>query len=209
VETFPSAAAPGQTIQVHLGSFKGNPDNLRVMVGDQPGRIVQRHQNMLEVMVPSVAGDSVTLSVFDGEKQVAQSSFSIAASQSLRLLLSVRDGGVRLLRAVPSNHRPTHLAETKRTRLSFDIVDSQNVVVYTGSIPHPRTRPPERFVLSDTSTGSAGLVEAPDSAIISIFIPMPQDSARVDFYKAGPHLDLRSNADRARRSRLNQITVTP
>jgi hypothetical protein len=209
VETFPSAAAPGQTIQVHLGSFKGNPDNLRVMVGDQPGRIVQRHQNMLEVVLPSVKEDSVTLAVFDDNRQLAQSSFYMLAPASLRLLLWVSNDSVRLIRALASNHAPTGLAATQRTRLSFDVITNQNIVVYSGSIPHPKTRPPERFAQSDTVSATGGLTDLPDSAVVSIFIPMPQDSVRIDFYEAGPGLNLLTNADRALRGRINQLRVGP
>ncbi len=206
IEAFPAMAAPGEMVHVRLSSYHGKPERLRVMVADRPAHIVRATLDGIDVVVPFVAADSVDVLVRDGEKTVARTGLRVLPPRSIRLLLSIDGRAVRVVRAAPSNERPTGQARTKRTRLSFDVVNRNNVVVYSGSIPHPGREPRERF-FADASGVRAAPVEPSARTIFPIYIPTPGDSVRIDVYEAGPNLDLMESGDRDRRRRMGSIEV--
>jgi hypothetical protein len=209
IEAFPRAAAPGETVRIQVGSYRGALDRLRVTVAGQPVHIVRAVDGEIEILLPVLATDSTTIAVRDGDRTVATAGMRILPPRSRRLLISVGASGVRLVQALPSAHAPTGTTRTRRTRLSFDVVNRNNVVVYSGAIPHPGHMPAERFVAHDSTGAGAKSVSPPAQSILAVYIPTPGDSVSVEFFEAGPGLDLGSSNGRAKRRSVGRFEVTP
>jgi hypothetical protein len=208
LETSTRAAAPGESVRLHLSFYRGDVQRLRVTVADRPAHIVLAADSDIDILVPPLDVDSTTIAVRDGDRTIVSTGLRVLPARSWRLLITVDAAGVRIVNALPSSHAPTGVARTRRTRLSFDVINRNNVVVYSGSIPHPAHQPAERFVAYDSSGAGAMAVEPPAQSVVPVYIPTPDDSVRVIFYTAGPGLDLMSTDGRAKRQRLAQIEVS-
>lgn len=209
LDTLPGAAGPGETVLLRIPSYRGDLARLRVTVAGRPAHIVAARAGEIAILVPRLPADSVTIAVRDDKRTIATAGLRILRPRSTRLLLALDDSGARLVRATASGHAPTGQARTRRSRLSFDVVNRHNVVVYTGSIPHPSGERSERFLPLGSRGAGAVTADAPDRSILSIWIPAPDDSVRIDVYHAGPDLDLLSADGRARRQQLGRMVVAP
>ncbi len=209
IETSPHAAAPGETVRIRLHSYRGDTGRLRVTAGDKPAHIVHATSDEVVILMPSLDADSVTVAVVDGGRTVATTGVRVLRARSLRLLLLVGESGPRLLRATPSNHAPTGLARTRRTRLSFDIINENNVVVYSGSIPAPGGQRRERFSKRSNRSTAVGGVSPGADTVVPVWIPMPEGPVHIGLFEAGPNLDLGAPDDRAKRRAIGQVEVSP
>ena len=202
-------AAPGETLGIRLGSFRGNINGIRVTMDGTPVHVLRAAGSEIDVIVPPGTAESTTVAVHDGDRTVATLGLRLLRPRSKRLLLSFDRSGATLVRATPSNHPPTGYARTRRTRLSFDVVNRNGVVVYSGSIRHPARQRVEQFSGSETGGAASFATESGQKIVFPLYLPFPEDSVRIDLYEAGPGLDLKSDDARRRRKLVKQIEVSP
>jgi hypothetical protein len=212
VSVYPTAAAPGETVRLTVTGRVGTATpSYRVHIGGQPVPVARIHNGTaLDVIVPALPPDSVSVEVWEARRPLGVSGLRILRPSTKRVLLSYEDGRTRVLAVTPSVKRPTGRAGPGRARFSFDVVNRSNAVVFTGSIPNPARELGESYIPDASGEVRARPFRSDGRAVFSVYIPASADSVWLDVYDTEAGVDL-TNPVIQRRAlrRLARVEIAP
>ncbi|NUO79367.1 hypothetical protein HUU05_04770 [candidate division KSB1 bacterium] len=208
----PAAASPGMIVQVTTDkSVFQSRQAAHVEIGEQ----VAVTQNVLsdtsvEVIVPNLAAGEAEVRVIERGKKAERSAvrLRILPARSQQLVLSFQNNSVSLLSASLRGGEAARTAEPDQRRLSYDVFNEQGGFVYSGALVHPAYGRME--IYDETQTGDRVVRgdKPHDHAVFAVKIPnVPGHQLTIKFYDAPAGVDLNTDAGRAERQFLNEITI--
>lgn len=203
-------ASPGSAVTVTADKavFEGaNPAN--VTIGGQAATI----QSVVSgteaiVTVPNLSAGAAEVRLVEiGKAPGAPGQLTILAAPAQRLILRFGANQVLLLSAQAAIGGVGENAREEGRRISYDVLDSQGRVLFTGAVVHPTLGRAEVFDPLGQGMFSPHQVAVSPSAAFAVKIPNLGGATRVQFFDAAAELDLGTAAGRAARVFLNEITV--
>jgi len=201
-------ASAGQPVTILLDPPVKDASAVRARWGKQIIPILRTDKGMIQFIMPRGDTDSVVVEMLDGSRSLGSFAIRRQPEPAQRLLLSLDGETVTLRDRVPSNDAASVDARTRRTRLSFDVVNRHGTVVYSASIPHPAFEPVESFIV-EGNDAHARTVTRTGPVVFPVWIPAHRDTVRLYVYEAAPGLDLMDSDGRARRRELAVLEVLP
>jgi len=208
----PHQVSPGMIVRVIAAERVFNKKNrpVMVLVG---GRIASIQKNVsdteLDVMIPVVAFGPAEVRVLavKTKKVLATGSMGVLETTSQQLVLAFENDSISLLRAQASAGEFSIRDEQDMRRLSYDVLNLQGNLIFSGAIVHPLARvevfnpPGIKPAIQNTKPASR--------QVLAIKIPFIAQGTIVRFFDVAPHVDLNTETGRAQRKFLNQITFKP
>lgn len=206
------SARPGDPVLVQLrDQHVRGEEPIRAEFGNgTPAPARMTPEGDIEVIVPVMPAGETTLSVYQGQKLLGRGTIDIRESATRLLTISYGPDGLRLLRTSPATGPPTGYVRSRQPRLSFDLINAQGAVVYSGTVLDPAEVRGE--VLTQASAGGPvqigrGAIEA--SGVVFIEVPTPPGPVSLRVYRAAASIDLFTNEGRAQRRLISTLEVRP
>ncbi len=206
----PQGASPGMVVRV-MSTKSAFPDaaTARVEIGGQRTTVVKWvSATEVDVLVPNVpAGDSQVK--VTGEKGSESALFTVLPASAQELVLQLKDGKFDLVAVHPTADEPNMVTRSDEPQLSYDLINAQGGLVFTGSINHPAQA---RMELFDGPSAQEGIVrrEPPHPGrpvVFALKVPIVPSGATVKFYEAPPNENLLDAAVRQSRRPVGEIKL--
>lgn len=203
----PQEAAPGETIflQKENAGFK-NTSDIGVMIGGRPAPIVRIiDESLVEVMVPKLPPGKAEVVLTHRGRSIGVFETTIRPAPLRRLYMTLDGDDFRIDRVRPyTGHydRP----ETRGSRLSYDVVDENDQLIYTGAIRHPEEHTVEVFGYPDSTSIRREQVRGPKRFILKI--PYVDGPVRVRLFRVEDGVDLADARERKRRVFIREFELT-
>ncbi len=207
------SARPGDAILVDLGRQRVTKQNpFRAVFGDSvSGPVRQVDNDQLEIVVPLLPVGESTVSVYQGNRLLGRGVLQIHDTQSRRLTLAYSASGIQLVGKTRSAAPLTGHVRSRQPRLSFDLVNAQGAVVYSGTILDPqRVNGEVPTGVYDGGRATIGRPKSTPSTILFVDVPTPPGPVTIIFYRAEANLDLFTTEGRGKRTPLGvPLVVAP
>jgi hypothetical protein len=208
---FPQGGSPGMMVRVSAEKpLFARDRGAKVEIGGAGASISQTVSDAeAEVMIPNVRAGATTLNV-TGEKGEGKASapFTVLPARAQQLVLSWKDGRIELLAVHATADEPSAFAtEGSAELLSFDLLNKDGALVYTGVIPHPAQQHMEVFdepAQQKTNIRREGMAH---EATFALKIPKLPEEATVRFFEAPPGGNLLDANARESRKAVGEIKV--
>ena len=212
VSVFPDAATPGMIVRVTTDKTAFPSERpARIEMGSQTATIQQVVSvTEADALVPNLPAGQVQVQVREpGKKPGSAGQLTILPASSQQLILSFQNNSVSLMRAQPRAGEASRAAEQDQRRLSFDVLNAQGGLVFTGAVVHPTLGRLE--IYDEPRPGERVLRVMPpeQQAVFAIKVPtIPSGgAATIKFYDVPPGVDLTTSPGRAARTLLNEIKL--
>lgn len=206
----PEGASPGMVVRVTTAQ-PAFPDAeaARVEIGGQPAPIAKWvSATEVEVLVPNVAAGESKVKVTGGKISEA-ARFTVLPASTQELVLQLKEGKLELVAVHPTADEPNMVARSTEPQLSYDLVNPEGGLVFTGSIEHPAQA--RREVFDGPSAAQAILRrEAPhpgQPVVFTVRVPVMPRGGTVKFYEAAPQMNLLDAAARQSRTLVGEIKL--
>jgi hypothetical protein len=206
----PEGASPGMVVRVTTAqpAFR-DATAVRVEIGGKPTTIVKLvSATEVDVLVPNVAAGESQLKV-SGGKVSGTAPFTVLPASAQELVLQLKDGKFELVAVHPTADEPSPVTRSQEPQLSYDLVNSQGGLVFTGSIDHPAQARMELF--DGPSSREAILRREPphpgQPVVFTLKVPIAPRGATVKFYEAPPDANLLDAAVRQTRRPIGEIKL--
>jgi hypothetical protein len=206
----PAEASPGSTVTVTTDkpAFKGDTAPT-ITIGGQSAitqSVVSETQAI--VVVPQLAPGAAEVKIVEaGKNPGSPGQLSILSAPIQRLVLTFGNNQVQLVSAQPGTGGFGESARESGRRISYDVLDGQGRVIFTGAVIHPTLGRAEVFESLADGKFSIRQVAVSPSAAFALKIPNLGGPTNVQFYDAAADLDLGTAEGRKGRVFLNEITV--
>lgn len=201
----PAAARPGMIVRVSsTGPVFRKGEGGEVRIAGRPASIVRTvSEREVHVLVPAVEAGAAQVTLGSGGRSAG--SVTVLPAPSVELVVSMEDKKLTLVRATPRAGEVETRVSPDQARLSFDVVNEQGGLVFTGAVADP-TR---REVFDGPNARDAVLRGAPRSkkAVFAVKVPNVPGRFTVKFYSVAAGVDLKSAQGRAGREPLGEIVV--
>ena len=212
IDVAETSVRPGDAIVVQVTDRRVAPDDALRAVFDGQTRAPALFANdsAIEVIIPMLPVGETLLALYQGNTLLGRHTLQILDAAARRLIFSYEGDHITLLQTTRSTSLPTRHVRSDDERLSFDMLNSNGVVVYSGTIINPSRARPEVLVQSNP-TGSVLIGRtAPDrNGLFIVDIPTPPNSVTLRIYRVEPDIDLFTADGRSRRTLLTSVEVTP
>jgi hypothetical protein len=206
----PEGASPGMVVRVKAAQ-SAFPDAAaaRVEIGGQPATIAKWvSATEVDVLVPNVAAGESQVKVAGGKISGA-APFTVLSASAQELVLQLKDGKFELVAVHPSADEPTMVTRSQEPQLSYDLINAQGGLVFTGSINHPAQA---RMELFDGPNAREAILrrEPPHPGrpvVFTLKVPVVPRGATVKFYEAAPQVNLLDAAARQNRRPVGEIKL--
>lgn len=205
----PEGASPGMMVRVTAGE-PVFPDaaKTRVEIGGQPAPLVNWvSETEVEVLVPNVKAGAAKIEV-RGERVKQAATFDVLPAAAQELVLELKNGRLELVAIHPTADAPDVMRESGVPQLSYDIVNSDGGIAFTGAIDHPAQSGMELF---DGPAADRAILrrEAPHAGSPVVFtIKVPAfRGATVKFYESAAGANLRDAAAREVREPVGEVKL--
>lgn len=206
----PTQASPGSVVTVTADKsvFEG-ASSAGVIIGGESATIQSTlSATQALVVVPNIAAGAAEVRVVEaGKTPGAAGPLTVLAAPATRLVLSFSGNQVQLVETLPASGGIGESAREGGRRLSYDVLDGQGRILFTGELIHPTLGRAEVFDPLDQGLFAPRQVAVSPSAVFALKIPNLGGATKVRFYDATADLDLGTAAGRAGRAFLNEITV--
>jgi hypothetical protein len=206
----PDSASPGMRVQITSNQPVFNvKEPPRVQVGKQPAKIAETTSTTeVSIIVPNLeSGDADVQLLQDDKKLGKPARFKVLPAQSQRLILTFANDRVKLVDAAPRAGGYVEGAREGGRRLSYDLVNDQGAVMFTGSVLHPLGGRSEVFDETPNGKRIINSQHPHAQATFVLKIPNVPGGVKVRFYDVLPGVDLASEQGRTVRVLLNEIKV--
>ena len=206
----PEGASPGMVVRLTTAqpSF---PDaaNARVEIGGQRATIVKWvSATEVDVLVPNVATGESQVKVTD-TKVTATAPFTVLPASAQELVLQLKDGRFELVAVYPTADEANMVTRSEEPQLSYDLINAQGGLVFTGSINHPAQARRELF--DGPNAREAILRREPPHpghpVVFTLRVPIVPRGSTVKFYEAAPQVNLLDAAARENRKPVGEIKL--
>ena len=203
-------ASPGMVVAV-TATEPAFPDeaSTRVEIGGEPAPVAKWiSTTQVEVLVPNVAAGESKVTV-KGKRAGATAVFTVLPASAQELVLQPKDGKLALLATHPTADGPDVTERSAEPQLSYDLLNTDGVLVFTGSIPHPAQA---RMELFDGPNATQAILrrEVPHPGhpmVFSVKVPLASPGAVVKFYEAAAQVNLMDAAARQGRTPIGEIKI--
>lgn len=206
----PEGGSPGMVVRVTTAQ-PAFPDakTTRIEIGGQPAPIAKWVSSTeVEVLVPNVAAGELKVTVTNG-KISETANFTVLAASAQELVLRLMDDKLELVAVHPTADEPNMVVASSEPQLSYDLVNAEGGLAFTGSIEHPAQARMEVF--DGPSADQAVLRrEAPHAAhpvVFTVRVPILPRGGTVKFYDAAPEMNLLDAAARQNRKLVGEIKL--
>ncbi|HEX7180674.1 MAG TPA: hypothetical protein VF756_02440 [Thermoanaerobaculia bacterium] len=201
----PAMVSPGMIVRVSSTKpvfRKGEEGEVRI--AGRPASIVRTvSEREVDVMVPAVEAGAARVTLGRGGQSTGN--VTVLPAPSVELVVSMEDNKLTLMRATPRAGEVETRVSRDQARLSFDVINEQGGLVFTGAVADP-TR---REVFDGPNSQGAVLRGTPRSkkAVFAVKVPNVPGRFTVKFYAVPAGVDLKSTEGRAAREPLGEIVV--
>ena len=212
---FPKAAEPGMVIVVMADNILFQSEHkAQIEIGGQEAHVLGVLRGTeAEVLVPDLPPGKVQVRILGlSEKSVSAGYLTILPASSLRLTLSFRNNLVDLMHAQPRSGEFRHSAKPGESRLSFDVLNAQDCLFFTGAVEHPTHG---RFEIYDIRAQrrydeyNIRRLAPQSQAVFTIDIPnFLGKASSIEFFEVDAGVDLTTSSGRKMRRPLNKIDIT-
>lgn len=206
---FPTFVLPGGLVHAALpgGEFATRED-LRVTIGGEPAAILRVvDDDSLDIIVPIIPPDSVTLVLRDKDGVFATGDLRVGPSATVLIVLAVTDS-VHVLRTLPSTDRPTRDVPSSEARLSFDVISLGGTLLHSCSVLDPTRALGEALVPATPDQVTLGRGGLSVDGTVGIRVPRFSGTVTLVSYRVAPGLDIRTQEGRAQRTLINQAALS-
>ena len=185
----PEGASPGMVVRVTTAQPAfSDATAARVEIGGQLAPIVKVvSATEVDVLVPNAAAGESQVKVTGGKVSGA-AAFTVLPASAQELVLQLKDGKFELVAVHPTADEPTMVTRSQEPQLSYDLINAQGGLVFTGSINHPALARMELF--DGPNAREAVLRREPPHpghpVVFALKVPMMPSGATVKFYEAAP-----------------------
>lgn len=211
LSVFPETATPGMVVRVTTDKAAFQPERpARIEMGGQTATIQQVVSlTEADAFVPNLLPGQTQVQVHvPGKKSGPPGQLTILPAPCLQLTLVFQNDSVSLVRAQPRAGEVSRAAEPGQRRLSFDVLNAQEGLVFTGSAVHPTRGRHE--IYDEPQPGEHIIRSAPSGqrAVFTIKIPnILGELSTIKFYDVPADADLNTPAWREKRTFLNEIKL--
>jgi len=206
----PEGASPGMVVRVTTAD-PAFPDakSARVEIGGQSAPIAKWvSATEVDVLVPNVAVGESKVKVTGGKVSEA-AGFTVLPASAQELVLQLKEGKLELVAVHPTADEPNMVARSQEPQLSYDLVNPEGGLVFTGSIEHPAQARMEVF---DGPSAAQAILrrEAPHPehpVVFTVRVPIMPRGGIVKFYEAAPQMNLLDAAARQSRKLVGEIKL--
>ena len=206
----PEGASPGMVVRVTTAQPAfSDATAARVEIGGQLAPIVKVvSATEVDVLVPNTAAGESQVKV-TGEKVSGAAAFTVLPASAQELVLQLKDGKFELVAVHPTADEPTMVTRSQEPQLSYDLINAQGGLVFTGSINHPALARMELF--DGPNAREAVLRREPPHpghpVVFALKVPMMPSGATLKFYEAAPDVNLLDAAARQNRKAVGEIKL--
>ena len=206
----PEGASPGMVVRVTTAEPAfSDATAARVEIGGQLAPIVKVvSATEVDVLVPNaVAGESQVK--VTGDKVSGTATFTVLPASAQELVLQLKDNKFELVAVHPTADEPTMVNRSQEPQLSYDLINAEGGLVFTGSIDHPALA---RMELFDGPNAQEAILrrEPPHPGrpvVFALKVPIVPAGATVKFYEAAPEVNLLDAAARQNRKPVGEIKL--
>jgi hypothetical protein len=200
----PPDVIPGGTVVVRQDDTQFvNLKEISILFGQEPGRAVRIvDEHSFEALIPDVLPGDTQVTVDYGGQRVGIETITVSHPPARRVVLEVSGDNFTLLGVQPYGGRFDPPA-TEGLRLSYDVLDVDSILTYTGTIRHPAQQQIETF--HDPEPHHITRHTAEDQHLFMIKVPWLETKTIVVFYEVRAGVDLTDPGQRQRRRRMAAI----
>ena len=206
----PEGASPGMVVRVTTAQPAfSDATAARIEIGGQPVAIAKWvSATEVDVLVPNVAAGESQVKVTGGKVSEA-AAFMVLPASTQELVLQLKDGRFELVAVHPTADEPNMVTRSQEPQLSYDLINAEGGLVFTGSINHPAQA---RMELFDGPNAREAILrrEPPHPGrpvVFTLKVPIVPRGATVKFYEAAPELNLLEAAARQNRKPVGEIKL--
>ena len=206
----PEGASPGMVVRVTTAQPAfSDATAARIEIGGQLAPIVKVvSATEVDVLVPNAAAGESQVKVTGG-KVSGSAAFTVLPASAQELVLQLKDGKFELVAVHPTADEPTMVNRSQEPQLSYDLINAQGGLVFTGSIDHPALARMELF--DGPNAREAVLRREPphpgQPVVFALKVPIVPAGATVKFYEAAPDVNLLDAAARQNRKAVGEIKL--
>ena len=181
----------------------------RIEIGGQRVTVVKWvSAKEVDVLVPNVAAGESQVKV-TGTKVTAAAPVTVLPASAQELVLQLKDGRFELVAVYPTADEANMVTRSEEPQLSYDLVNAQGGLVFTGSIDHPALA---RMELFDGPTAREAILrrEPPppgQPVVFTLKVPIVPRGSTVKFYEVAPQVNLLDAAARQERKPVGEIKL--
>jgi hypothetical protein len=206
----PSSAAVGHRVRVTADApVFSEESKAYVQIGAQTAAILKVvSETQVDVLIPSMATGLTSVAIVEPEKDPgAPGQLIVLEPDAKQLLLSLNDGDLKLISAVPRGGEFHTVPQQDEPRIAFDVHNALGKIIFMGAIVDPTQG---RFEIYDLDDGDEPVhvirrAVPPASAVFPLMIPNLPGVASVQFYQADPGVDLNTEEGLRMRRFLTEI----
>ena len=206
----PEGASPGMMVRVTTAQPAfSDATAARIEIGGQLAPIVKViSATEVDVLVPNAAAGESQVNV-TGEKVSGRAAFTVLPPSAQELVLQLKDNKFELVAVHPTADEPTMVNRSQEPQLSYDLINAQGGLVFTGSIDHPAQA---RMELFDGPNAREAILrrEPPHPGhpvVFALKVPIVPAGATLKFYEAAPDVNLLDAAARQNRKPVGEIKL--
>jgi hypothetical protein len=206
----PEGAGPGMMVRVTTTQPAfSDATAVRVEIGGQLAPIIKVvSATEVDVLVPNAAAGESQVKVTGGKVSGA-ATFTVLPASAQELVLQLKDGRFELVAVHPTADEPIMVTRSQEPQLSYDLINAQGGLVFTGSINHPAQARKELF--DGPNAREAILRREPphpgQPVVFTLKVPIVPSGATVKFYESAPELNLLDAAARQNRKPVGEIKL--
>jgi len=206
----PEGASPGMVVRVTTAQPAfSDATAARIEIGGQLAPIVKVvSATEIDVLVPNAAAGESQVKVTGG-KVSGRATFTVLPANAQELVLQLKDGKFELVAVHPTADEPTMVTRSQEPQLSYDLINAQGGLVFTGSINHPALARMELF--DGPNAREAVLRREPphpgQPVVFALKVPIVAAGATLNFYEAAPDVNLLDAAARQNRKAVGEIKL--
>ena len=206
----PEGASPGMVVRLTTAQpVFPDPTAAHVEIGGQPTTIVKWvSATEVDVLVPNIAAGESRVKATGG-KITEAAPFTVLPASAQELVLQLKEGRFELVAVYPTADEPDMVTRSEEPQLSYDLVNAQGGLVFTGSINHPAQA---RMELFDGPNAREAILrrEPPHPGhpvVFTLKVPIVPRGSTVKFYEAAPQVNLLDAAARQKRKPVGEIKL--
>jgi hypothetical protein len=206
----PEGASPGMMVRITTAQPAfSDATTARVEIGGQLAPIVKVvSATEVDVLVPNTASGESQVKVTGGKVSGA-AAFTVLPASAQELVLQLKDGRFELVAVHPTADEPTMVTRSQEPQLSYDLINAQGGLVFTGSINHPAQARKELF--DGPNAQEAILRREPphpgQPVVFTLKVPIVPAGAMLKFYESAPEVNLLDAATRQNRKPVGEIKL--
>jgi len=206
----PEGASPGMVARV-TSSQSAFPDAeaAQVEIGGQRATVVKWiSPREVDVLVPNAAAGDSQVKVTRG-KVSGSAPFTVLPASAQELVLQLKEGKVELVAVYPTADEPNTVTRSEEPQLSYDLINTQGGLVFTGSINHPAQA---RMELFDGPNAREAILRRepphPERPVVfTLKVPIVPRGSTVKLYEVAPKVNLLDAAARQNRRPVGEIKL--